>query len=115
MKVVDISRSYVLDALRERCRVQTFRATAVRDVASRWPLFNSIVKDQLALGVVFSVSTTQLSPDEVYSRSRRKSLGHFTWLVFPVCSSSPEHRVPTVISAIHQGRLCTQEVTFEGT
>ncbi len=41
MKVVDISRSYVLDALRERCRVQTFRATAARDA----PLGASIQLD----------------------------------------------------------------------
>ena len=77
IQVVDISRSYVLDALCEICRVQTFRITAVPQTHLEVRLFNSSVKDQLALGVVFSVSTTQLSPDEVYSRSRRTSLGHF--------------------------------------
>ncbi len=39
--------------------------------------FDSIVKDHLALGAAFSVSTTQLPPNEVHASSRRKSLGHF--------------------------------------
>jgi hypothetical protein len=39
--------------------------------------FNSIVKDHLALGAAFSVSTPRLSPVAVYASSHRKSVGHF--------------------------------------
>ena len=78
MKVVDISRSFALDVLRECVPVWTCCATAARDTHLFAYLCHSIVKDQLTADAVFSVPLLRQAREKLCKCSRRKSVDHFT-------------------------------------
>jgi len=67
----------VLDALREHLHAQTeLRYRCARHEHSS-PFFISIVKDQIALGVVISIQPLEPTLACLHNRSRGKSMDHF--------------------------------------